>query len=64
MFKKTAQLARDGFPYALLSKNVASRIYALFLPKFAKVPGLGGAGVSTQIGNARILGAYGTQTHP
>ena len=30
--------------YALLSKNVASRIYELLLAKFAKVPGWGGGG--------------------
>ena len=30
--------------YPLLSKNVTSRIFALLLAKFAKVPGLGGGG--------------------
>ena len=49
--------------YALLSKNVTSRIYALLLAKFAKVPGLGGGG-QPNFGNARILDAYGPQTHP
>ena len=47
--------------YALLSKNVTSRIYALLLAKFAKVPGLGG---QPNFGNARILGAYGPATRP
>ena len=44
--------------YALLSKNVTSRIYALLLAKFAKVPGLGvsGRGGQPNFGNARILG--------
>ena len=46
--------------YAFLSKNGASRIYALLLAKFAKVPGLGGGG-STQFWQ---LGAYGPPTHP
>ena len=52
--------------YALLSKNVVSRIYALLLAKFAKVPGLGGGGGRGQpnFGNARILGAYVPPTHP
>ena len=31
--------------YALLSKNVVSRIYALLLAKFAKVPGSGPNGI-------------------
>ena len=53
--------------YALLSKNVVSRIYALLLAKFAKVPGLGGeVGVGGQLnsGHASILGASGPPTHP
>ena len=50
--------------YALLSKNVASRIYALLLAKFAKAPGLGGGGGQPNSGNASILGAYGTPTPP
>ena len=49
--------------YTLLSKNVASGIYALLLAKFAKVPGLGGGG-QPNFGNARILGAFGRATHP
>ena len=30
--------------YALLSKNVANRIYMLLLAKFARMPGFGGCG--------------------
>ena len=42
--------------YALLSKNVASRIYALLLSKFAKG--------STQFWPCQHLGAYGPPTSP
>ena len=45
--------------YAVLSKNVSSRIYALLLAKFAKVPGLRG-GESTQFWQCQHFGRIWT----
>ena len=55
--------------FAFLSKNVAIRIYALLLAKFARMSGIGGGGgegggSQPNFGNARILGAFGPPTHP
>ena len=49
--------------YALLSKNVASGIFALLLAKFAKVPGLGGGG-STQFWQCQDFGCIWTPNPP
>ena len=38
--------------YALLSKNVASRIYSLSWVKLLRVPGLEGGGGQSNLGNA------------
>ena len=56
--------------FALLSKNVAIRIYALLLAKFARMSGIGGGGgegeggIQPNFGNARILGTFGALTFP
>ena len=52
--------------YALLSKIVASRIYAILWAKSLRMPGLGGGGGGGQpnLGNACILGTFGPVTHP
>ena len=47
--------------YPLLSKNVTSRIFALLLAKFAKVPGLGGGG-STQFWQCQHFGCIWSRT--
>ena len=49
--------------YELLSKNVASRIYALLWAKFARMPELGGVG-QPNFGNASILGSFLAPTPP
>ena len=51
--------------YALLSKIVASRIYAILWAKSLRMPGLGGGGGGQpNLGNACILGASGPVTPP
>ena len=51
--------------YALLSKIVASRIYAILWAKSLRMPGLGGGGVGQpNLGNACILGSSGPATPP
>ena len=53
--------------YALLSKNVASRIYAILWAKSLRMPGLGGVGVGggqPNLGNAWILGVSVPASHP
>ena len=51
--------------YALLSKIVASRIYAILWAKSLRMPGLGGGGGGQpNLGNACILGASGPGTPP
>ena len=51
--------------YALLSKIVASRIYAILWAKSLRMPGLGGGGGGQpNSGNAWILGASGPGTPP
>ena len=49
--------------YALLSKIVASRIYAILWAKSLRMPGLGGGG-QPNLGNACILGASVPGTPP
>ena len=46
--------------YALLSKIVASRIYAILWAKSLRMPGLGGP----NLGNACILGVSVPASHP
>ena len=55
--------------FALLSKNVAIRIYALLLAKFARMSGIGGGGgegggSQPNFGNARILGTIWLPSPP
>ena len=50
--------------YALLSKIVASRIYAILWAKSLRMPGLGGGGGQPNLGNACILGLSGPVTPP
>ena len=53
--------------YALLSKIVASRIYAILWAKSLRMPGLGGGGGGggqPNLGNACILGASGPAIPP
>ena len=51
--------------YALLSKIVASRIYAILWAKSLRMPGLGGGGGGQpNLGNACILGLSGPATPP
>ena len=48
---------------SIFAENVTSRIYALLLAKFAKMPGLGGGG-QTIFSNDIILGTFGPETPP
>ena len=54
--------------YALLSKIVASHIYAILWAKSLRMPGLGGrgggGGGQPNLGNACILGVSGPVTPP
>ena len=52
--------------YALLLKNVASRIYLILWAKSLRMPGLGGGGEGGQpnLGNACILGVSVPATPP
>ena len=52
--------------YALLLKNVASRIYLILWAKSLRMPGLGAGGEGGQpnLGNACILGQNGPETPP
>ena len=50
--------------YALLSKIVASRIYAILWAKSLRMPGLGDGGGQPNLGNAWILGVSVPGTPP